>query len=373
MAVEQLPGRVRRFARYLTDLPDAPGPGERLVRGVPAARPRGHAGLSRRARGAALGRDGGSAPGLRRPVRRPRRHGGDGPGPCPPRRRAHRVRLPSRCPGRPRRPARRMLREQRYAADRQVELGRLLASATDRQAAALRVDLAWARDDHARATARCAEIRARTAELDRRTKTVRPGDAEDGTAIRAGVPEGLAGSEGRGGRAGRQDRCAGRPVSRGRGRERGAAGSRGAGSRRRRRGGARFAGVFDEDAVPASVAPDDVPSPVAAPAGRRTPRGARFAGTAETAEQPAPRPEPPTAAADRAAAGRLVEALTRLRAEGRSGGGARPAGRGRARARRPLPAARRAAGTGRTRRRLDDPAVGDRLPARRAWSPPPTS
>ncbi|WP_345632032.1 hypothetical protein [Streptomyces thinghirensis] len=213
-----------------------------------------------------------------------------------------------------------MLREQRYAADRQVELGRLLASATDRQAAdALRVDLAWARDDHARATARCAEIRARTAELDRRTKTVRPGDAEDGTAIRAGVPEGLAGSEGEGRARGAAGSVRGAAGSAGEGRERGAAGSQGAGSRRRRRGGARFAGVFDEDAVPASVAPDDVPSPVAAPAGRRTPRGARFAGTAETAEQPAPRPEPPTAAADRAAAGRLVEALTRLRAEGRSG------------------------------------------------------
>ena len=254
-----------------------------------------------------------------------------------------------------------MLREQRYAAHRQVELGRLLASATDRQAAdALRVDLAWARDDHARATARCAEIRARTAELDRRTKTVRPGDAEDGTAFRAGVPEGLAGSEGEGrarGAAGSVRGAAGfegegrmrgvsGPVRRaagfegegrerrvtgplsgaagsaGEGRVRGAAGSQGAGSRRRRRGGARFAGVFDEDAVPASVVPDDVPSPVAAPAGERTPRGARFAGTAETAEtaeQPAPRPEPPTAAADRAAAGRLVGALTRLRAEGRSG------------------------------------------------------
>ncbi|MFE6595324.1 hypothetical protein [Streptomyces sp. NPDC057781] len=292
-----------------------------------------------------------------------------------------------------------MLREQRYAADRQMELGRLLASATDRQAAdALRLDLAWARDDHARATARCAEIRARTAELDRRTGAVRPGEAEDGTAIRAGVPEGLAGAAREGrvrgvsgrvsgaagfegeGRArgsagsvrgaagvegeGRERGVAG-PVrgaggvegegrvrgsagpvrgaagiegegrecgvagpvrgaagSAGEGRVRGAAGSEGAGARRRRRGGARFAGVFDEDAVPASVAPDDVPSPVAAPAGRRTPRGARFAGTAEaakTAEQPAPRPEPPTAAVDRAAVGRLVEALTRLRAEGRSG------------------------------------------------------
>ncbi|MBQ1097914.1 hypothetical protein KBY55_17930 [Streptomyces sp. b94] len=266
-----------------------------------------------------------------------------------------------------------MLREQRYAADRQAELGRLLASATDRQAAdALRLDLAWARDDHARATARCAEIRARTAELDRRTEAVRPGEAEDGTAIRAGVPEELAGHAGEGhargaagplrgvagvegegrergaagvegeGRErgaagvageGRERRVSG-PVrgaagseGEGRvrgasGRVRGAAGAEGAASRGRRRGGARFAGAFDEDAVPASVAPDGVPSPLAAPAGARTPRGARFAGTAgnaQTAEQPAPPPEPPSSAADGAVAGRLVEALTRLRAEGRSG------------------------------------------------------
>ncbi|MGW7276826.1 hypothetical protein ACWGIV_00665 [Streptomyces sp. NPDC054844] len=273
-----------------------------------------------------------------------------------------------------------MLREQRYAADRQAELGRLLASATDRQAAdALRLDLAWARDDHARATARCAEIRARTAELDRRTEAVRPGEAEDGTAIRAGVPEGLAGPAGEGrargaagpvrgaaGPAGEGRECGsagpvrGAAGVEGEGRERGAAGvegegrerrvsepvrgsagsegegrvrgvsgwvrgaagAEGAASRGRRRGGARFAGAFDEDAVPASAAPDDVPGPLAAPAGRRTPRGARFAGTAgnaETAEQPAPPPEPPAAAADGAVAGRLVEALTRLRAEGRSG------------------------------------------------------
>ncbi|WP_427165568.1 hypothetical protein ACQF4J_11535 [Streptomyces sp. C1-1] len=67
-----------------------------------------------------------------------------------------------------------MLREQRYAAERQAELGRLLAAATTRQEAdALRLDLAWARDDHDRATARCAELRARTAEADRRAVSER--------------------------------------------------------------------------------------------------------------------------------------------------------------------------------------------------------
>ncbi|MEV6168593.1 hypothetical protein AB0L99_10275 [Streptomyces sp. NPDC051954] len=63
-----------------------------------------------------------------------------------------------------------MLREQRYAAERQAELGRLLASAPTReQADALRLDLAWARDDHERATARCTELRSRIAELDDRS------------------------------------------------------------------------------------------------------------------------------------------------------------------------------------------------------------
>ncbi|MGN9757320.1 hypothetical protein [Streptomyces sp. SD31] len=72
-----------------------------------------------------------------------------------------------------------MLREQRYAAERQVELGRSLAAATSQEEAdTIRLDLAWARDDHERATARCAEIRARMADLDRRAAS------ERGQAIR---------------------------------------------------------------------------------------------------------------------------------------------------------------------------------------------
>ncbi|MEU0220632.1 hypothetical protein ABZ281_38775, partial [Streptomyces sp. NPDC006265] len=60
-----------------------------------------------------------------------------------------------------------MLREQKYAAERQAALARHLTSATTReQADALRLDLAWARDDHARAGARCAELRARMAHVD---------------------------------------------------------------------------------------------------------------------------------------------------------------------------------------------------------------
>lgn len=63
-----------------------------------------------------------------------------------------------------------MLREQHTAAERQAELGRILAAAATReQADALRLDLAWATDDQERATARCAELRARLRDLDHRT------------------------------------------------------------------------------------------------------------------------------------------------------------------------------------------------------------
>ncbi|MQY39592.1 hypothetical protein SRB17_76190 [Streptomyces sp. RB17] len=76
-----------------------------------------------------------------------------------------------------------MLREQRYAAERRSELTRLLATPSAAyDPASLRLDLAWAQDDHERATARCAELRARLTELDRR------GALSAGTARRAGEP-----------------------------------------------------------------------------------------------------------------------------------------------------------------------------------------
>ncbi|MGW0188310.1 hypothetical protein ACWDV7_21420 [Streptomyces sp. NPDC003362] len=80
-----------------------------------------------------------------------------------------------------------MLREQKYAAERLTELGHLLTEATTRQAAdALRLDLAWARDDHTRATARCAELRARITHLDRHASTGLAHDTR--TGMGAGVP-----------------------------------------------------------------------------------------------------------------------------------------------------------------------------------------
>ncbi|MFH8389369.1 hypothetical protein [Streptomyces sp. NPDC018036] len=91
-------------------------------------------------------------------------------------------------------------------------------------------------------------------------------------------------------------------------------------SKRRRRGGARFAGMVEADVAPAAV-PQPAPVLPAAPApGGRTPRGARFAGAAEEPVHPrvTAAPEPPDEDARRATAG-TVAALTRLRSEGRSG------------------------------------------------------
>ncbi|MEU6766260.1 hypothetical protein ABZ916_27570 [Streptomyces sp. NPDC046853] len=61
-----------------------------------------------------------------------------------------------------------MLTEQRFAVERQAELGRSLeAAATPDEMERLNRDLAWVRDDHERATARCAELRERIERLDR--------------------------------------------------------------------------------------------------------------------------------------------------------------------------------------------------------------
>ncbi|MET9391006.1 hypothetical protein ABZY20_11420 [Streptomyces sp. NPDC006624] len=80
-----------------------------------------------------------------------------------------------------------MLREQRYAAERQGDLTRRLAAAPTReQADAFRLDLAWARDDHERASARCAELRARMARLDRPGRI--PPASPDGTRRPPGPP-----------------------------------------------------------------------------------------------------------------------------------------------------------------------------------------
>ncbi|WP_432156427.1 MULTISPECIES: hypothetical protein [unclassified Streptomyces] len=292
-----------------------------------------------------------------------------------------------------------MLREQRYAAERQAALGRLLAAATTREESeALRLDLAWAHDDHERATARCAELRHRIERLERTGAQARtpsggaagppvPGRAEPrgadapaadrpgfrtsdrdgrtggGVAGDAGPAE--AGWSGGGpgpgaGSGGAGDAAAGEGAgpgpSGGAGADRGGAGSphdaayargtapapaeaSGAGSgataltepvvpaepavparaakqRKRRRGGARFAGAADDGAAAVAV-PAEPGAP--GPGSGRTPRGARFAGAAEDGgADPGDTAEP----VDARAQGEAVEAvrrLVRLRAEGRSG------------------------------------------------------
>ncbi|MEU8954666.1 hypothetical protein AB0C93_10195 [Streptomyces sp. NPDC048518] len=65
-----------------------------------------------------------------------------------------------------------MLREQRVALERQADLSQQLAAAVDAdEADRINLDLAWVRDDHERATARCAELRER---MDRLTQAERP-------------------------------------------------------------------------------------------------------------------------------------------------------------------------------------------------------
>ncbi|MFJ8793470.1 hypothetical protein [Streptomyces sp. NPDC102462] len=284
-----------------------------------------------------------------------------------------------------------MLREQRYTAERQEELGRALAAAGTSEAAhALRLDLAWARDDHQRATARCAELRLRIAELDRRaTHPTRhgtdgfPAGARHGTgpwpdAPAPGHPAGgptAAGFPAAGPPRtrhphdpGREPRATAlgqptRPAAHGTpdavpgdapdptapgSPEHGdrhpadrhdavgataaappataAAPPAAAGpppslsgkQRKRRRGGARFAGMVEDDVGPAPVPASGPVLPAAAPAGRRTPRGARFAGAADAVEPPGPRVAPADAEAAPAVAG-AVRALERLRREGRTG------------------------------------------------------
>ncbi|TXS48566.1 hypothetical protein EAO75_16715 [Streptomyces sp. uw30] len=252
-----------------------------------------------------------------------------------------------------------MLREQRYATERQTELGRLLASATSREEAdAIRLDLAWARDDHERATSRCAELRTRAADLDHRAARAR-GQAVlrdrvgDGDGFRAhgggeqpaqfrlpfggvalfaehaveAVTEGLARAgtgvvRGEGGQyaASTSSTCASplRPSPRSR------TSAPTPKQRKRRRGGARFAGMVEEESAPVVVPPTEAPVlptlPAQADRTGRTPRGARFAGAEDggsaASAQSWAEPLDPVARQEVAA---TVGALVRLRGEGRSG------------------------------------------------------
>ncbi|MES4889502.1 hypothetical protein [Streptomyces sp. NPDC096012] len=234
-----------------------------------------------------------------------------------------------------------MLREQRYAAERQAGLRRLLsAPASPEDAESLRLDLAWAEDDHERATARCAELRGRLEQLESQamaygagaTPPVGPAAGHPGayappdpahpTAYTpadpahpapytppdpahptAYTPPGPAHP----GPHPPPDPAHSAPQPP----------PAPAGPRKRRRGSARFAGLAeDEPAV--AVPPAAVDVPADDQGGLRTPRGARFAGAA-TPDRPVPAPVASPDAGAAEAVGTLVERLARLRAEGRSG------------------------------------------------------
>jgi hypothetical protein len=277
-----------------------------------------------------------------------------------------------------------MLREQRYAAERQAELGRLLAAATTRdEADAIRLDLAWARDDHERATRRCAELQSRMAESDRRSMGGRGGAGTRGQAADGGMFRGTrgdaarsawddghrdggaaAGGRGAGGYGGGDagadglgDGSVGAGGAGGGGYEAAAragdgpatgvhgADSRGAGfpdmpqqrqspaadrpadaaapapkQRKRRRGSARFAGMAEEDAASAVVPPVAEPELPAAPVAKgRSPRGARFAGSARVPEARSEQRTEPLEVIERRETAETVATLVRLRSEGRTG------------------------------------------------------
>ncbi|WP_405882966.1 MULTISPECIES: hypothetical protein [unclassified Streptomyces] len=217
-----------------------------------------------------------------------------------------------------------MLREQAYAAERL----RAAQEAGDGDRAA--DVLAWARDDHARAAARCAELRRRVAAVPRpqdrfgaataapdranaqepappmgpafpESAPVRPSAQEPAPQVRPAAPEPAPPM----GPAAPEPPRSKKPTAPA------SAPHEAAVTRRRKPTGARFAGLEPQDARavdPATALP-------AAPAA--SPRGARFGGG------PAPESaERPTGAQDPAAlrsAQATVGALLRLRAEGRSG------------------------------------------------------
>ncbi|SPE99997.1 hypothetical protein [Streptomyces sp. MA5143a] len=273
-----------------------------------------------------------------------------------------------------------MLREQRYAAERIAELNRRLRTATTREEAeSLRLDLAWAHDDHERATARCAELRTRMENLDRRAPHLpvrgatgfpdgasdfsRAPDAEGRgpeAATQGGHtgrtypgPEGDAHTVGREAQvqaqshevaydartvhagvrdvqtvhAGAYDARPAHPVAhdpRAPAPEAAAPEAEAVTSKkrakRRPRGGARFAGAVEVEETPV-VAPESAPAQAAAPQARAR-RGARYAGVAEDTVPPQRTDRPTRQALDdearREVAG-TVERLLRLRKEGRSG------------------------------------------------------
>ncbi|AJF68066.1 hypothetical protein [Streptomyces vietnamensis] len=183
--------------------------------------------------------------------------------------------------------------ERRYAETRSRELAERLRTTPDpAEASRLEHDLAWTRDDHARATARVRELTGRLARL---------GATTPRAAGRIEAPGTRTGAAGRA--AGAQPIPAAAPP---------AAAAR-PGKAKRRPRGARYAWLEESAEEVAEV----VAPPPGLPARGAAPRGARFGGVAEPVAAPeVPAPDP--AEALRAAAN-AVYALRRLRSQGRSG------------------------------------------------------
>ncbi|WP_030218425.1 YML083C domain-containing protein [Streptomyces bikiniensis] len=210
-----------------------------------------------------------------------------------------------------------MERERRYAESRARELRERLRTAPGpgpEEAARLRHDLAWTRDDLARAVARITELTARLAGAGEwgRGRAVTAPDAAPAPYPAAVAP------------APDTPPASGPPTAPGSPAEPERAGrAAGSAKARRRPRGARYAwleegdGAREAEPVPASVSV--LPTEGAAP------RGARFGGAAGSGEpgggavgRPAEAPGEDSAEAARAAAN-AVYALRRLRARGRGG------------------------------------------------------
>ncbi|MEV4874443.1 hypothetical protein [Streptomyces cyaneofuscatus] len=207
-----------------------------------------------------------------------------------------------------------MIREQGRAAERLRTAGAGGVDPADPEV------LAWAHDDHRRASARCAELRKRLAAV----TVPHPRAGADPERVPEPVPERAQGVV--------AERLPGfvaepvpapeapEPLGRSRSRRAASAPAPEPAPRRKKPRGARFAGLDVDDEEETAYAPSPVPALPAPPSeGGSAPRGARFGGgpaeAAEAVPAPAALPDPGAGEAVAAAVGRLV----RLRAEGRSG------------------------------------------------------
>lgn len=192
-----------------------------------------------------------------------------------------------------------MLREQANAA-RRLGAARTVGEAGGTDAEAV----AWARDDHARASARCTELRRRLAAVAAPPDWFRaegepvPGVAEPAVTVPPQRPMAVRDP------ASEAVREAPEPSP-----------APGGGPSRKKPRGARFAGLEVEEEAPVAAVPVLPVPPVSAD----RPRGARFGGAPRTESDP---PGPAPTAEDQAALHSVrstVATLVRLRAEGRSG------------------------------------------------------